>query len=157
MLDPQDYLKFLLALFAILNPPGAVPVLLSLTSSQDTQARRAIARTTSVSVLIVLLIALFFGETLLLFFGISIHSFRVGGGILILLMALSMMHARATDARQTQEESLEAVNRQSIAVVPLAMPILAGPGETGGNLSDLAIKNLSPYPKYDSLPHAGHR
>jgi multiple antibiotic resistance protein len=128
MLDPQDYLKFLFAMFAILNPPGAIPVLLSLTLDQSADAKRSTARTTTVSVFIIMLIALFFGEALLDFFVISIHSFRVGGGILILMMALSMMHARTTDAKQTQEESLEAANRQSVAVVPLAMPILAGPG-----------------------------
>jgi multiple antibiotic resistance protein len=121
-------LKFLFAMFAILNPPGAIPVLLSLTLDQSADAKRSTARTTTVSVFIIMLIALFFGEALLDFFVISIHSFRVGGGILILMMALSMMHARTTDAKQTQEESLEAANRQSVAVVPLAMPILAGPG-----------------------------
>ncbi|MBK8970088.1 MAG: YchE family NAAT transporter [Hahellaceae bacterium] len=128
MLDPQDYLKFLFALFAILNPPGAIPVLMSITAEQGQADRVATARTATVSVFIILLTALFFGEALLHFFGISIHSFRVGGGILILMMALSMMHARSTDTKQTQEESLEAANRQSVAVVPLAMPILAGPG-----------------------------
>lgn len=128
MLDPQDYLKFLIALFAILNPPGAVPVLMSLTAEQSPQERIPIARTATFAVTIVLLTALFFGEWILEFFGISIHSFRVGGGILILMMALSMMHARPSDAKQTQAESQEAINRRSIAVVPLAMPILAGPG-----------------------------
>lgn len=128
MLDPQDYLKFLFALFAILNPPGAIPVLMSITAEQGQADRVSTARTATVSVFIILLTSLFFGEALLHFFGISIHSFRVGGGILILMMALSMMHARSTDTKQTQEESLEAANRQSVAVVPLAMPILAGPG-----------------------------
>lgn len=128
MLELQDYLKFLVALFAILNPPGAIPVLMSLAADQSHQDRMATAKMATFAVFVILLTALFFGEALLDFFGISIHSFRVGGGILILMMALSMMHARASDAKQTKAESLEAASRESIAVVPLAMPILAGPG-----------------------------
>ena len=60
--------------------------------------------------------------------GISIAAFRVGGGILILLMAVDMLHARRSRSSHTAEENQEAVDRDSVAVVPLAIPLLAGPG-----------------------------
>ena len=62
------------------------------------------------------------------FFGISIHSFRVGSGILLLLIAISMLHARVSPVSQTKAEAEESKERESIAVVPLAIPLLAGPG-----------------------------
>lgn len=128
MLDPHDYFKFVIALYALLNPLGSVPVFLTLTADMRPEVRRATARTAAFSMFVILAVALFFGELILAFFGISIHSFRVGGGILILMMALSMMHARQSPSKQTPEESEEASTRESIGVVPLAMPILAGPG-----------------------------
>lgn len=60
-------------------------------------------------------------------FGISVASFRVGGGILVLLTAISMMNARISPVKQTPEESKEAEGKENVAVVPLAVPLLAGP------------------------------
>jgi len=82
----------------------------------------------SLSMLIILIVVLFSGETILRFFGISVGSFRVGGGILILLMAISMLHAKMSRVRQTKEEELDSAERDSVAVVPLGTPLLAGPG-----------------------------
>jgi multiple antibiotic resistance protein len=79
-------------------------------------------------VTIILLLALFFGELLLQFFGITVDSFRVGGGILILLMAIAMLHAKISQVKQTREEEHESMVKESVAIVPLAMPLLAGPG-----------------------------
>lgn len=72
--------------------------------------------------------ALFAGEWILAFFGISVSSFSVGGGILILLMAISMLHARLSLTVQTKEEAEESDSKGSIAIVPLATPLLAGLG-----------------------------
>ena len=69
-----------------------------------------------------------FGERVLEVFGISIASFKVAGGILIMLSAIAMMQASPTRVRQTPEEAQEAVAKASIAVVPLGLPLLAGPG-----------------------------
>jgi multiple antibiotic resistance protein len=68
------------------------------------------------------------GQHLLAFFGISMASFKVGSAILILLLAISMMHAAHTGEKQTREEAVEAADKESIAVVPLAIPLLSGPG-----------------------------
>ena len=72
--------------------------------------------------------SLFIGEFVLNFFGITINSFLVAGGLLILLLAISMMHAKTSRIKSTAEEEEESEGKDSIAVVPLATPLLAGPG-----------------------------
>jgi multiple antibiotic resistance protein len=127
MIEYTEYTKMLIGLIAIVNPIGAVPIFISLTTGLSDKDRRLIYRTTTWAVFLILMAALL-GEAILEFFGITISSFRVAGGILILLMAISMMHARTTDVKRTNEEALESEHMSSIAVVPLAIPLLAGPG-----------------------------
>lgn len=128
MLDYAGYVKIFIGLLAIINPFGVIPMFISMTSDQSAdQLRRTINRV-AMGVTIILLVALFFGELVLKFFGISIASFGVGGGILILLMAISMLHAKTSHIKQTDEEADESVDKESVAIVPLAMPLLAGPG-----------------------------
>lgn len=128
MLDYTEYTKFLIALLAIVNPLGAVPIFVALTSGTPAAERKKIARIVVVSVSIILLISLFFGQAILNFFGITINSFRVGGGILVLLMAISMLQARISPAVHTREEAQEGEAKESVAVVPISIPLLAGPG-----------------------------
>lgn len=101
---------------------------LSLTADHSEQDKKQVAITAAKAASVILLVTLFFGEFILSFFGISVNSFRVGGGILILLMAISMLNAQTSGAKSTEAERLEATQKSSIAVVPLAMPMLAGPG-----------------------------
>jgi multiple antibiotic resistance protein len=128
MLEWAEYTKFFLALLVIVNPLGAVPVFVSMTPQAGAEEKRHIALVASISVAIVLIVAAIGGQPLLAFFGITIASFKVGGAILILLLAISMMHATPTGEKQTPEEAKEAVEKESIAVVPLAVPLLSGPG-----------------------------
>jgi multiple antibiotic resistance protein len=128
MLELQDYFKIFIGIFAVMNPLGALPLYLSLTQNDTKHDRKMTAASAAKAATIILLITLFFGEVILTFFGISVNSFRVGGGILILLMAISMLYGQTSDAKNTNEERVEARQRKSIATVPLAMPMLAGPG-----------------------------
>ncbi|MGD1076507.1 MAG: YchE family NAAT transporter [Thermodesulfovibrionales bacterium] len=128
MPDWTGYIKIFTALLAIVNPLGAVPVFISLTNGLSVQKRSRIVRTTSIAVAVVLVVATLIGKSLLNFFGISIASFKVGGGILLMLMAVSMMQGKQSQTRQTPEEAEEAEDKESIAVVPIAIPLLAGPG-----------------------------
>ena len=128
MLEFPEYVKAFVGLVAVTNPIGAIPIFISLTPNEGIEDRHVIARTTATSVTLILLIALMAGEFVLDFFGISISSFRVGGGILILLMAISMLHARLSPTVHTKAEAEESDSKESIAVVPLAIPLLAGPG-----------------------------
>lgn len=128
MHDWAEYTKFFLALLVIVNPLGTVPLFVSMTAGHSAPERKHIARVASIAVGVVLVVSAVAGQHLLAFFGISIASFKVGGAILILLMAISMMHASPTGEKQTEEEAVEAVDKDSIAVVPLAIPLLSGPG-----------------------------
>ena len=80
------------------------------------------------TVAVVLIVSTLIGKLILSFFGISIGSFRVGGGILLMLIAVAMMQAKHHRSRQASEEVREAEDKESIAVVPIAIPLLAGPG-----------------------------
>ncbi|HEY9198522.1 MAG TPA: YchE family NAAT transporter [Gammaproteobacteria bacterium] len=128
MIDWSDYAKFFIGLLAIVNPIGIVPVFVGLTRNLPAAERNVIGLRASITVGAVLVVALLMGESMLRFFGISLDSFRVAGGILILLMAISMLHGGIGPTRQTSEEAQDAEEKENIAVVPLGMPLLAGPG-----------------------------
>lgn len=128
MIEWTGYIKIFTTLLAIVNPLGVIPIFVSLTGDSTDYERRHIARTTSITVAVVLVVATLIGKPLLNFFGVSIASFKVGGGILLMLMAIAMMQAKHTQSKQTPEEAEEAEEKESIAVVPIAMPLLAGPG-----------------------------
>jgi multiple antibiotic resistance protein len=128
MIEWTGYIKIFTTLLAIVNPLAAIPIFISLTESSTESERKHIARTASIAVLVVLVVATLLGKPLLNFFGVSIASFKVGGGILLLLMAIAMMQAKHTYSKQTPEEAAEAEEKESFAVVPIAMPLLAGPG-----------------------------
>ncbi len=128
---PSDllfYAKALVGIIAIVNPLGALPVFLSLTTEKTRCEKEHIARTSALAVGIILLVSLWAGDLILSFFGISISAFRAAGGLLILLMAISMLHARQSSIRQNKTESDETSDKENIAVVPLAIPLMAGPG-----------------------------
>lgn len=127
----QDFsylLKITIALLAIVNPIGSLPIFISATDGWSVPDRARNARTVAVTVFIVLSLAAFVGDGMLSFFGISIPSFQVGGGILIMLISISMMHGKQSGTRQTAEEAQSLAEREVIAIVPLSIPLLAGPG-----------------------------
>jgi len=128
MLEWTVYIKIFTTILAIVNPLGIIPIFVSLTGGLAEEERRRITHTASISVAVVLTVAVLLGKPLLNFFGVSIASFKVGGGILLLMMSISMMQAFHTRSKQTPEEAEEAEEKESIAVVPIAMPLLAGPG-----------------------------
>lgn len=120
--------KVLVALVVIVNPLSVIPAYITLTRDYTKDQRAGTARTAAIAVGSVLIISTLLGAHILGFFGISIAAFRVGGGILILMMGLSMLQARQSRAKQTPEEAAEAEDKQSIGIVPLGIPLLAGPG-----------------------------
>lgn len=125
MLEYTEYTKFLISLLAVVNPIGVVPIFITMTADLTSDEQRRIAKLVVLATATVLLVSLFFGELVLNFFGISINSFRVGGGIMLLLMAISMLNTSHTTIRQHREIAEQA--SESMAVVPLAIPLLAGP------------------------------
>lgn len=121
-------LKVAIALLAIVNPIGCLPIFISATNGWKKVERARTARTVAITVFIVLSVSAFIGESILDFFGITIPSFQVGGGILLLLISISMMHGKQSATRQTPEEAQDLSEREVIAIVPLSIPLLAGPG-----------------------------
>jgi len=128
MLNWAEYAKIFLALVVIVNPVGAVPLFVSMTAENSEHEKKHIARIASIAVAVVLVMAAVIGQPLLTSFGITIASFKVGGAISILLIAMSMMRAAPAGEKQTPEEAKEAEHKANIAVVPLAIPLLSGPG-----------------------------
>lgn len=121
-------LKQLIALLAIVNPIGAIPLFLAWTATKGPAERALSARTAAITTFIALLASVWLGDALFAFFGIRLASFRVGGGLLLLLMAISMLQAETPRAKHAATEEEEARSKQNVGVVPLGIPLLAGPG-----------------------------
>jgi multiple antibiotic resistance protein len=124
----SEFLKFAAALFAIMNPFGNIAIFLSVTADRSDAERGRIALITSAAVLITLLVAALLGEQILALFGISVGSFRIAGGIIILILALSMLHAQPSGVHHSAEEEDAGKTKDNPAVFPLAIPLIAGPG-----------------------------
>jgi len=122
------YAKAFIGLLAIVNPLGAIPIFLSLCAERTVIESKQVARTSALSVALILITATWIGDSVLVFFGIGIPAFRTGGGLLILLMAIAMMHTKQSHEQKVLEEMDEAREKENIAVVPIAIPLMAGPG-----------------------------
>jgi len=128
-----ELVKTFVGMIALMNPLGAIPILISISSGKPAVVRHRIPKVTATAILIILLISVWAGEMILNLFGISIEAFQAGGGILILLMAIHMLQAKQSPMKQTESESKELSEQEiksmlSIAVVPMAIPLMAGPG-----------------------------
>jgi len=124
----SEYSRFLIALFAILTPFAAIPIFLGMTEGRTREQRNDIARSAVLTVATVLISSVFLGDAVLTVLGTSLASFRVGGGIVLLLIALSLLNATVSAMKHTEQEADEAGQRSAIGVVPLGLPLLAGPG-----------------------------
>jgi multiple antibiotic resistance protein len=126
MLDFTEYSKIFISLFAIVDPVGMIPIIIAFTAGMTAQKRGRVGRVASLSVFVILLAALLLGEAILGFFGISIHSFRTAGGILLLLMSINMLIGDKPS--YTPDDTGDSDATSSVAIVPLSTPLLAGPG-----------------------------
>ena len=123
-----EYLRFIATLTAVLDPFLAVPIFLALAAAREPHSRLRLANAVVLTVFAVLAGAAVFGEALLKFLGASLPAFQVGGGLVLLLMALAMLNAQAGGMRQSRAEAEELESGELTGVVPLAVPLLAGPG-----------------------------
>jgi multiple antibiotic resistance protein len=130
MLSPfwTEQTKYLVGVFAILNPLGVIPIYLSLMAGRHHDEMYRAALKSSIAVAVILILAVWVGDGMLSFFGIGVPAFRIAGGLLVLLIAVAMFDARTSSARHNAEEQEAAETKSDIAVVPLAIPLLAGPG-----------------------------
>ena len=128
MLDFTEYTKIFISLFAILDPIGMIPVIILFTAGLTAQKNARIGRIVSLAVCAILLVALLIGQPLLAFFGISINSFRVAGGILLMLMSIRMLNGTLYSPTLSKNESENDESTTAMTIVPLSTPLLAGPG-----------------------------
>jgi multiple antibiotic resistance protein len=127
-LDFWQFINIFIALLVISNPLSALPAVLKITRNQTLGDKKRTGLRTAVAVLIILLIATWIGTPLLMILGIKLPAFQVAGGAIIFMMAMSMLSAEESPIKQTVEEQKEKVRGEEGAIVPLAIPIIAGPG-----------------------------
>ncbi|MDO8282254.1 MAG: MarC family protein [Thermodesulfovibrionia bacterium] len=116
------------SIFVIVNPVSGILTFIALTNGMDLSAKKEIAKR-SVTVACITAIAFAIaGEAILRFFNITVDSLRVAGGVLLFLIAIDMLHGRVSRESVTPEEVKDASKRDDVAVFPLAIPLLTGPG-----------------------------
>ncbi len=128
------YSRFVVTLLAILSPFSAIPVFLALTAGQDQKFRTRTADMAATTVFAVLVVSAVTGDLLLRVMGTSLDAFRVGGGIVLFIMSLSMLNAKVSGVQQTQEETDEAGGKSVLGVVPIGIPLLVGPGSISSTI-----------------------
>lgn len=122
------YFKFLVGLFAIVNPIGLLPIFISLTENLDSESRNQTNRTANYAVAAILIISLLAGNAILDIFSISIYSFSIAGGLLVVMIGMTMINGKLGENKQNKEEMTESISRTNVALVPLAIPLMGGPG-----------------------------
>ncbi len=124
----EQFFNIFIALLVISNPLSALPAVLKITRNQTLGDKKKTGLVAAFAVLVILLISTWVGTPLLIVLGIKIPSFQVAGGAIIFMMAMSMLNAEESPIKQTAEEQKEKVRGEEGAIVPLAIPIIAGPG-----------------------------
>ena len=127
-MEYQVYIKYFISLFVICNPFAALPALISLSQGRSLNEKKKIGIIAAATVAFILIAMTWVGGPILKFLGITVPAFQVAGGFVIFLLALSMLNAETSRLKQTTEDQKEARQRESVAIVPLAIPIMAGPG-----------------------------
>src|SRR5438105_739464 len=125
---PEYTLLAIGSLFVIIDPIATVPAFLAMTHNDAPPQRIRTARVACVVATIILLIFATTGKLIFNFFGITIPAFQIAGSIVLLLVALDMLRARRSAVQETSEETDAGAAKEDIAVTPLAVPMLAGPG-----------------------------
>lgn len=124
----NDVIKFSITLISIINPLGAIPVFLGFTKNHKNLNIKSVTNTCASACTITILVSLMFGQMLLNFFGISVASFTIGGGFLLFTMAFSMISGRQSTTQINTEEIRSFDFEREIGIIPLAIPLLSGPG-----------------------------
>ena len=123
------FIFLLAALFSVLNPIGTVPIFVGLNQDYTKSERSKVSMITALNVFIILIISFFIGQYVLTFFGITITALRIAGGIIIASSGFSLLNGKFSKNRGIGKKVEEDIHmRNSIALTPLAMPMLAGPG-----------------------------
>ncbi len=130
MINELDFaLTALTALFAVMDPLAMLPIFIAVTVNQSPSQQRRTAKLSTIYAFLILTLFIILGHLILHLFSISMDAFRVAGGILLLMVGLEMVHSRVSlVAHPNIKEYAEAVRAEDVALMPLAMPMLSGPG-----------------------------
>ncbi|KAG6559848.1 UPF0056 inner membrane protein MarC [Candidatus Rhabdochlamydia oedothoracis] len=120
--------NYFISLLVICSPFAALPALLNLTQGMTLKEKKNTGLIAALAVGIILISITWIGSSFLSFLGITIPAFQITGGIVVFLLAFSMLNAQVSRMKQTIEDQKEAQKKDSVAIVPLAIPITAGPG-----------------------------
>lgn len=112
--------------FTLINPLGVMPIFMTMTSELDSSERTKTAKKATVVAFIIIIIFALSGQLLFKFFGISVNSFRIAGGVIFFLMGMDMLQARLGKVKICESEVKTYVN--DISITPLAIPMICGPG-----------------------------
>jgi multiple antibiotic resistance protein len=128
----SDDLNFILialpAILFVVDPFAAIPIFAAITAGDPVDKRKSVAARAAIATVVTLSIFAVAGGVIFKAFGISLGAFKLAGGLMVLLMAVDMMRAQPSRTRTSPAEQAESVEREDVAVVPLAIPMLAGPG-----------------------------
>ena len=128
----SDVISFALlaisSVLIIINPLGATLIYVSLTTSLDRPSRNVIARDACRFALLILLVVAVLGAWILQLFGISLEAFRIAGGILLFGIGMEMVYAKTSRTKLTATEKYESRETDDVAIMPIAIPMIAGPG-----------------------------
>ncbi len=116
------------AIFAIVNPVGTMPFFVVLTRTYPKAMKKRVVQKAVLAATITLLVFAFVGNYIFFLFGTSIPAFRIAGGILLFSIAFSMMQGERSRTQLTAQDRQEALEREAVGIVPLGIPMLAGPG-----------------------------
>ena len=127
-LDLSFILLSFSSLFTLLNPIGTAPIVLSLTESlSPDEYNKVIKKSICIACFILLLFAIM-GKIIFTFYGITVYAFKIAGGILFLRIGINMLEAKVSRTKSTPKESKEASGNDDIALTPIGIPLIAGPG-----------------------------
>ncbi|WP_456450747.1 neutral amino acid NAAT transporter SnatA [Palaeococcus sp. (in: euryarchaeotes)] len=126
----KGFIYLYAGLIAIMNPFGAVPVFLSLTTGISLKERIEVARRTGITVVVTLVVFALIGQWIFSFFGSSVDAFSIAGGILLFKMAFEMLSGQISKVKISEEEEEEAemITLGDLAIIPLGIPFISGPG-----------------------------
>ena len=116
------------SLFAIVDPFAAIPAFLAMTARDTVEQRQRMARTATLTCGVVMAGFAAMGSSIFKLFGITLPAFQIAGGLILLLSALDMLRAKRSPLKETIEETDEGTQKDDIAITPLAIPMLSGPG-----------------------------
>src|SRR5256714_4510162 len=128
----KEWLTFSLlslsAIFFVVDPMGVIPIFIAMTQNDTEEKRKSMARRASVAAFFILSVFAVAGTLIFRVFGVTLGAFKVAGGILLLLTSIEMLRAQPQRTRVTPEEQREGAEKEDVAIFPLAIPLLAGPG-----------------------------